>query len=136
MTASRRLALALVFVFLGVAFGCGSSSREVTSLTLTPSVADAQSYPGGQVKYSATANYNRAPSSGPIQPVLWALKPPQNVQATATISQSGVAQCNAGTTGNFMVLAYAVADPSLPQTDQTLIAGNKAALGLAQLNCP
>jgi hypothetical protein len=136
MTAYGGLPLTLALMCIGTLVGCGSTSRQITSLTLAPPVANAQSYPDGQVKYSATANYNHPPSTAPIQPALWAIQPPQNVQGTATISQNGVAKCGAGAAGNFTVLAYAIADPNTPQTNQNLLKAKKAALGLAQLSCP
>jgi hypothetical protein len=136
MTAFSRLVGTLALTSFGILLGCGSNPRQITSLTLNPAVADFQSYPSGQVQYSATANYNQSPSTEPIQPALWAIKSPQNVQGTATISQIGVAQCSAGATGNFTVIAWAIADPKIPQTNQNLMSAKKAAVGLAQLNCP
>jgi hypothetical protein len=136
MRVIRSLRCVMILLCFAGMLGCGSTERQITSLALTPAVADSHSYPNGQVQYSASANYNQSPSPGLIHPALWALRPSQNAQGTASISQSGVAQCNAGAAGNFSVLAYAIADPNVPQTNQNLISAKKAAVGLAQLNCP
>jgi hypothetical protein len=134
MTASDGLASTLAIMCFGTMLGCGSTPRRITSLTINPAVADAQSYPTGQVQYSAIANYNHSPSAGPIEPALWAIKATGNVQGT--ISQSGVAQCSAGAAGTFIVIAWAIADPQIPQTNHNLLNAKKVAVGIAQLNCP
>jgi hypothetical protein len=105
----------------------------MVSISLSPAAAAAHDYPNGEVQFSATGNYNQAPSTAPIQPAMWSVVTPQN--SAPTISQSGLAQCGAAV-GSFMVVAYAVTAPSIAQTNQNLIHANKVQLASQTLNCP
>ena len=111
--------------------GCGNNnSRELQSITINPPIGDASTFASGQVEFIATGHYSKAPTTVSPVTVLWGVyKPPR-----ATIDQNGVAQCSAGTTGQFTVLAYAPSEPSLPISK--LSASKKPVLGTAQLVCP
>jgi hypothetical protein len=132
MTRLRASHVAFLVSLLTATLNCGSSPRQLVSMNLTPATADAHSYPNGQVQFTATGTYNHAPLTGSVQPALWSIYKPQ---ATATINQNGVAQCGSDV-GNFSVLAYAIADPSISQTQQNLLHAKKVVLGTAVLICP
>lgn len=79
-----------------VASGCGTRSpRLLQSISVTPASADAHSFPNGQVQFTAMGAYSQPPSPSPITQSGWSLSDP----TIATISPSGLAQCNPGASG-------------------------------------
>jgi hypothetical protein len=104
-------------------------------MSITPATANAQSYPNSQVQFSATGEYSKAPTTSAVQPALWGVYQPNGSQGAPTISSAGLAQCGllAGTYG---ITAYALADPSIPNTSANLLHAKKVVLGTAQLTCP
>lgn len=108
-----------------LAVGCGSSSRLLQTVLVTPATADAQSFPNGQVQFTAMGTYSQPPSPATLTQALWSLD-----SSIATVSQSGLAQCVAGASGVVTVTA----GESAPCTGT----GCTAALirGTAQLTCP
>ena len=123
-----------ISLLLLTGLGCGTSPRQLQSISISPSSAAAQGSPNGQVQFVATGHYNRAPMTASSLPVLWAIPPDGHGQAGATITQNGVAQCAPGASTTFYVLAYAPADPSVPVTG--LLITKKVVLGTAVLTCP
>jgi hypothetical protein len=115
------------------------------SLMVTPSSADAQKSPGGQVQFTATATFNMAPMTVKSPPVLWSIGSPfptpppmmgmsmSAMGPTASINNNGVAQCN-GFTGIAAVQATAPADPNVPISQMNGAMGT--VIGVAQLTCP
>ncbi|HEY6272816.1 MAG TPA: hypothetical protein VIX19_12610 [Terriglobales bacterium] len=143
MTKSPALALHtslfLIFFVLGIA-GCGSmmsGSRQMQSLTVTPASADAQSFPGGKVQFTAMGTFNMAPISVMSPPVLWTIgspfgSPPVNMPA-ASVDANGLAQCN-GFVGNVIVEATAPTEPEIPLLQMTSMTITVS--GMAQMICP
>jgi len=121
-------------LILAVTMSCGSSPRRLVSMTLSPAMAAGHDYPDGQVQFSARGNYNHAPLTAPIQPALWVVVIPQKDPA-ATISENGLAKCGAAV-GNFQVIAYAVTDPALPQTNENLTHAAHVAIGIRNADLP
>jgi hypothetical protein len=113
--------------------GCGSSPRQLQSISITPATATAQAGANGQIQFVAAGHYNRAPTSVSPLAVLWVIYPPKG-NTGAIITQAGVAQCTAGAASSFSVLAYAPADPSIPISELTK--AKKVVLGTGQLTCP
>ena len=126
---------ALLLAGIGM-LACGTTQRQMTSMVISPANADAQNFPNGQVQFSATGHYSKAPTTAPLQPALWGIFPSSGGKGGPTIDSTGIAQCGTGVAGNYMVLAYALADPSIPNTNANLIKAKKAVLGTAQLVCP
>jgi hypothetical protein len=60
---SCLLFVVLPRIALGIV-GC-ASSRQLQSVTLSPVSADAQNFPNGQVSFTATGSFSKAPS--PVQ---------------------------------------------------------------------
>jgi hypothetical protein len=104
-------------------------------MTITPASANAQSYPNGQVQFSATGQYSKAPTSAALQPALWSVYLPNGSQGAPTITSAGLAQCGS-LAGTYAITAYALADPSIPNTSANLLNAKKAVVGTAQLTCP
>lgn len=123
-----------ISLLLLAGLGCGTSSRQLKSISISPSSAAAQGSPNGQVQFVAAGHYNRAPTTSSPLPVLWAIVPGIGGQAGATITQSGVAQCSPGASGSFSVATWAPADPNIPI--ERLLTAKKVVLGTAVLTCP
>ena len=66
---ASRLLCMLAFVATATV-GCGSmnsaSNRVLQSMTLNPAIADAQNFPQGQVQFTPTGTFSRAPSPAAV----------------------------------------------------------------------
>jgi hypothetical protein len=110
-----------------VAGGCGNASpRLLQSVSVTPAQADAQTFPNGQVQFTAVGIYSQPPSPSPIPQPGWWLSDSN----LATISQGGLAQCNPGASGALTVKASTSAPCSGTGCTAALLSGT------AQLTCP
>ena len=118
--------------------GCGGS-RQLQSVSLSPAVANAQSFPNGQVAFTATGTFSKPPSPATLtsKDVLWCVGSSDgicvgNANPGATLDRNGMAQCNAGFTGTVIVLAgKASSTMGIPDSGQKL-----DVFGSAQLTCP
>ena len=132
-----RFGSGLVFVLPLIALGivgCGSG-RQLQSVTLNPELADAQSFPGGQVSFTATGAFSKPPSPVRLtsKDVTWcAGSNSGNINPGVTVDQNGLAQCVPGFTGTATVLAGA-GSSSMMNPD----GGSQLKIfGAAQLTCP
>jgi len=139
-------------IILGVAacltLACGSSnsSRQIQGISVSPTSADAQNYPGGQVPFVATGMYSTAPTKVTVQ-ANWGAASEQLVNGvevlTATtdvsVDSKGVAQCGVSATGIYVIGAWV---PAGTQAICNVIGGPfnintcPAFQGTAQLTCP
>jgi len=111
-----------------VANGCGHGSpRSLQSISVTPASANAQSFPNGQVQFTAVGTYSQPPSPAPITQLGWWLSDLH----IATISQSGLAQCKPGALGVVTVNALKCCAPCIG-TECTAA----QLVGSAKLSCP
>jgi hypothetical protein len=151
MTRSATFLLPVLVLLLLVSAGCGGSSammgsnRQMQSLIVTPSSADAQKFPNNQVQFMANATFNMAPMSMMSPAVHWSIGNPfatpmpigmsgmATISAAPTINANGVAQCN-GFVGIVTVEATAPADPSMGISQMNAMTRNVS--GMAQLICP
>src|SRR5579871_1008745 len=130
--ARLRVSLPTTLLIAGielVAGGCGNASappRLLQSVSVTPATANAESFSNGQVQFTAEGNYSQPPSPSPITQPGWSLSDPN----IATISQSGLAQCNSGASGVVTVRASTPAPCSGTGCTAALLSGT------AQLTCP
>ena len=136
---SFRLVLFLsLSALILVTASCGgmmsnSQTRVMQSVTVSPSSADAQMFPSGQVQFTATGNFNMPPMTQTV-PVQWSLasmvmgqEAPMGVSINPT---SGMAQCS-GFMGSVQVKA------STMNSDMNMMGGMAAqVIGTAQLTCP
>jgi hypothetical protein len=132
--------LPFVLVCLIVDSGCGNRGT-LQSILVHPSTADAKNYPGGRVAFSATGRYTGGSSRvGPVNSIQWcALDGPgecfdQNIKPGVTISQSGVAQCDSGSSGTWTI--HADWPPVLEGAQPGALTGTSIAVGSATLTCP
>ena len=109
-----------------IASGCGGSPRQLQSVSVSPATADAQSFPGGQVQFTAVGTYSQPPSPSNLAQAGWSLSD-GNI---ASISQNGLAQCTAGESGVVSVMA-SVSGPC-SGTNCTAV----QIVGTAKLTCP
>jgi len=118
MTKYGTVLATLLLVALALqALGCGSSNsnRILESMTITPADADAQNFANGQVQFTATGTFSKAPSRQQVtfQPPYtggWSLMT-TNSASIATINQNGMAQCvPGGAAGTVTVQAMASAN--------------------------
>ena len=124
---------AVIAVLVLAGLGCGS---HLSSVSLSPAVADAQNFPNGQVQFTATGTYGGSSKPVPVTNLTWCIGSTNggcngNIASVATISGSGVAQCLPGATGTATVLAGSGGHARMPDGGSTL-----SVFGSAQLTCP
>lgn len=122
-----------------LATGCGGGTadprKHLVAITVTPASADAQTFPNGQVQFTAVGTFSDG-SKAPIL-ALWTLNGPFTETPVANISlnSSGLARCVAGGfVGTSGVFATAPANPALPIPEMTMLTKNVS--GTAQITCP
>jgi hypothetical protein len=132
--------LCLILFAAGIA-GCGGSmmnnGRMLQSLAVKPASADAQSFAGGKVQFSATGTFNMAPVTVTSQAVMWSIgnpfATPSPTMPHASIDSTGLAQCN-GFVGSAFVEATAPTEPEIPLQGMTPSTPSTSAT--ATLICP
>jgi hypothetical protein len=121
LEASMKLWAPLLALSLLVAStGCGKSSpRMLQSVTASPTIADAQNFPNGQVQFTPTGVFNKAPTRVTPLPACsttksadtcitaWSTSPPDTI---ATVDQTGVAHCLPGQSGTVTIAVAVVGD--------------------------
>jgi hypothetical protein len=91
--------------------GCGSG-RQLQSVTLVPTAADAKDYPNGRIPMTATGSYNKPPSPVLLtsNDIVWCVGTSSgacngNIASPVIVDLNGVAQCSGGQGGTATVLA-------------------------------
>jgi len=112
-------------------FAGSNSTGGLESVSLCPSVADAQQYPDGQVPFLAIGTYTTQPSPALIPTgVVWGACIGEANTNDVTVA-NGVAKCASGASGTYTVWATG--------TPVCLLVGPCGACGptgTAQLTCP
>ena len=124
----------ILFVTLGV-LACGSS-RQLTSITVSPASADAQTFPNGQVQFTATGTFSGGNMAATSLQVLWSIGNPftkQPIPGGVSLDSNGLAQCT-GFVGTVTIWATAPADPGMSLMQMNMSTKNVS--GTAQLTCP
>jgi hypothetical protein len=116
---------------------CGSN-RQLQTVTLSPAVADAQSFPNGQVNFAATGVFSKPPSPVPLtsKDISWCAGTTGgmcagNIAAGANVDPNGGAQCQTGFSGTVTILAGTGGTTPIPDTGSQL-----KVFGTAKLTCP
>jgi hypothetical protein len=119
---------------------CGSAKRQLQSIAVTPITADAQAFSEGIVQFSAVGNYSGgSPAQGSISAIQWCASPgpgicvSQNVKPGVTISQTGLARCDAGSAGTWTINADS---PPIQTSQPGGEIGSNIVVGSATLTCP
>jgi hypothetical protein len=130
-----RVGLLLTVVLLSL--GCGSS-RELTSISVSPATADAQKFPNGQVQFTATGTFSKAPITVTPLSVTWCPQATCGVGTPAnvgiTIDGNGLAQCESTFSGTVTIVAEAPSNSGaviMPMSGM-----NGMVSGTAQMTCP
>jgi len=140
-----------------ITLACGSdpgsdpqqNSRTIQSITISPASADGQDYPDGKVPFVATGHYNSPPTTVTPLQANWGAESEQVVNGIETfgpangavlVGGTGVAQCAAGASGTYAVVAWNLQIPNVPANCNTINSigepGCDAVQGTAQLTCP
>jgi hypothetical protein len=141
-----RLAYLLCTVFLGtlafstLACGNSSSQRELQKVNVSPTSADAQNYPNGQVQFTAAGTYNTSPVTVTPLQASWGVALNGLPSTGVSIKSDGVAQCADGAAPG----VYSIGAWDVMHTNGATCAivgpygepGCNAVLGTAQLTCP
>ena len=130
-----RIALLGAVVLGGVIVGVGCGSH-LNSVSLSPTVADAQNFPNGQVQFTATGTYGDSSKPVPATNLIWCVGTSDgncngNIASVASVSSSGVAKCLPGATGAATILAGSGTPAGVPDIGFPL-----RVFGSAQLTCP
>ena len=133
----RCLAPVLVLATFG-SLSCGSSNpnigRVLLSVSVTPAAADAQSFPNGQVTFTATGTFSLPPTPAPLSFVapyggqFVVNNPASTTIATVVSNGTGTVtvQCTSGASGTVPVVASGAANNG----------SGIVITGSAQLTCP
>jgi len=113
----KRLCNLLFIVFIlavGALTGCGGSSRQLQSLSVSPASTAAQA---GQAQFSATGQFSSMPTSVSPASVSWwqsppIIDPPSNMFGLGLTSQPFTAQCFGFTGMTITITALAPMDVS------------------------
>jgi hypothetical protein len=150
---ANRIAMSLARALAAsLALACGSNPSGphlIQSLTLSPASADAQSYPDGKVAFVATGHYDTPPLTvTPIQ-ASWGAESETMSNGTITygsangavsVDANGVAQCAAGASDTYAIVAWTVQNPNLQGAcgsgNSIGEPGCNVVQGIAQLTCP
>jgi hypothetical protein len=115
--------------------GCGDN--KLTSVAVSPAVADARDFPGGQVQFTATGTFVVSSKPVPLKNVYWCIGRVDGwcsgfTVVAGTIDDKGRAQCLPGASGTVTVLAGSgIVGSILPDRPFKL-----KVFGSAQLTCP
>lgn len=129
-------AIALAATLVSCAKSNSDLGRVLLSISVTPAVADASTFPNGQVTFTATGTFNLSPSPAPIPAAVpysgeILVSNPTNPPGTiATVISTGnstaTVQCAPGASGSVPIVASASANNGTAIT----------ITGSATLTCP
>ncbi|MGC1371076.1 MAG: hypothetical protein WA824_02955 [Candidatus Sulfotelmatobacter sp.] len=125
-----------------ISLACGSpssSASNLKSISISPATANAQNYPNGKVQFTAVGYESGSSSPLSISPT-WSVCNEANAQSEITVNATGVAQCDAGASGTYIVNA-SVLSHSNPTCNVVLACGEAGTdcfgtHGVAKLTCP
>ena len=131
---NRKFLWALLFVTISLAVGCGSN--RLTSVSVSPAVADARNFSNGQVQFTASGTYSGSSNPVTVNNLSWCVGSSSgrcngNIASAASVSGNGVAQCVSGATGTVTVIAGTGGAVTMPDTGHQF-----TVFGTAQLTCP
>jgi hypothetical protein len=134
---SLALVLAASFTLSCGASPSESATRQLQSITLSPTSADAQNYPNGQVQFTATGYYNTAPQTVTPLSATWGTCYQNAPTNAVSVTAGGLVQCESGAVGTYSIWADAPPFPNGPNCLAiTACGGGCFVVGTAQLSCP
>ncbi len=139
MVKLRFLSLFVVPVIVAISPSC-SSSGGLKSLAISPSSADAQSFPNGQVQFTAMGTYPGQTQAVAVNAVWWNSQPWVIAPSAAptpippvNIDSNGLATCTQFN-GTFTVWATAPKDQNTQLSQMSK--GTPQVTATAQMTCP
>jgi hypothetical protein len=126
----------LLVLAAAITIACGSSQpRVLESVDLSPEEAI---FNGSPVQFTATATYNRSPTSVTPFNVTWgACTDAGNPTIDVTVSSTGLASCASGASGTFIVWGYGTSINGATCDVVTACGGGCGRVtGIAALTCP
>jgi hypothetical protein len=110
-----------------------NTNGTLQSIALCPATADAKDYPGGQLQFIASGYYSTQPSPvTPLKAQVWGVCQQDNPATTVSVTSSGLARCEAGSSGTYSVYAS-----DFTECDYVGPCGTGCMVsGYAQLTCP
>ncbi len=121
------------------ALSCGASQQtQLQSITLSPANADAQSFPDGEVPFTATGNYVDPTHTVTPQPAYWVACQKGLPTTDASVTSAGVARCATGAVGAYSINAWDISTgPGAYNCSAITACGGGCTIqGNAQLTCP
>ncbi len=115
--------------------GCGNSG--LTSVSVSPAVANAQNFPNGQVQFTAMGIYGGSSKRVPVSNLIWCVGTSTgscfgNIAVPASVDGNGLAQCHNVAAGTVTIIA-GTGGQQMPMPD----GGQQLQVfGTAQLTCP
>jgi hypothetical protein len=82
-----------------------TSSSVPQSIIVCPAAADAKDFPDGEVQFVAIGTFQTAPSPALLKAQVWGVCQQNNPTSAVSITNSGLAQCGAGASGEYSVFA-------------------------------
>jgi hypothetical protein len=149
MSSHRFIVGSILLAFAAcLALACGSSSRKLQSITVSPASADAQNYPNGKVPFVATGYYNSSPTTVSALQADWGAVLFQSENGTMVptngavlVDTNGVAHCGPNASGTYSIAAsvqlpYSGPAPPCPAPMYSNMAWCPNVVGTALLTCP
>jgi hypothetical protein len=127
----------LLLVFLPTA--CSNpgmnTSRQLLSVTITPSAGTAPAAPNSRVQFVATGTYNTEPYTVTPLQATWGVT--NYPQAIASTTQNGLATCASGVSGTTTIEAWVqISPPACESIDSAGRPGCSNVGSSAKLTCP
>ena len=140
MPKSGSLLMFLLLVGVAAMLSCGggmSNTRLLQSIMVTPTAANAETFPGGMVQFTATGSFSMPPTPARLMNATWCISDSSGCMAIAgaAVDANGMAQCNPGFMGMVMVKAMASNGAGSPPVMMMGPTGVMVS-GTAQLTCP
>lgn len=122
---------------LALSCGAGQQQGRLQSVAVSPANADAQSYPNGEVPFTATGHYVDPSRVVTPQPANWVACQKSLPTTDASVSSAGVATCASGAVGAYSINAWTISTgPGTVNCSAiTACGGGCTVEGTAQLIC-
>jgi hypothetical protein len=129
-TGPLLLCVVLLFIALSL-LGCGSSNRQLQSLSISPASGVTQ------VQFTAMGTFRDSGKTEPVNALWWTTQPwtYPPVPFIVTVSSTGFAQCQVfAPAGTYTIFAVVPVDPSFPVSQMNM--STKQVSATAQITCP
>jgi hypothetical protein len=123
---NKLFAVILLLLATSLALSCGSSSRQLQSITISQTVN------GEQIQFVATGTFSAPPTTVTPLPAWWTFAPPGGHYTLTT--QPFVLQCTVSGPYPSPIIAWAPADANAPSSGS--LSGIRMVTGSTGATCP